>query len=73
MLLYVSFLIKMHNMSPKALEKEGTYPTQVFTYSSLLQTYESGKFMNVCGIDDQCNYRERFKKDDGMCMLLCTV
>ena len=36
MLLYVSFLIKMHNMSPKALEKEGTYPMQVLKYSSLL-------------------------------------
>ena len=29
--------------------------------------------MNVYAIDDQINYREHVKKDDGMCMLLCTV
>ena len=75
MLLYTSFLIKMHNMSPKALEKEGTHPVQCLCTCTIINYFyqnKSGTFCtNVCGIDDQLQ-RIR-KKNDGTCMLLCTV
>ena len=66
MLLYASFLIKMHNMSPKALEKEGIlYSVQCTCTNYFIKKTKSSNVKNVVLItaeNTRANYALSRKK-----------